>query len=135
MGERHEVQMKKINEMKKRMKAANSDDENDDEGHGDSVEHIPQQKAEVKEAAPLAYDMDSGVLLNNHDELSAALRNIRKMDSDGEEIEDDEEESEEEEGDEEESGDEENDGKILNPQPTFDSDDDQDDDRENEEDG
>ena len=45
--ERHEEQMKKINEMKKRMKAANSDDENDDEGHGDSVEHIPQQKAEV----------------------------------------------------------------------------------------
>jgi len=132
--ERHEEQMKKINEMKKRMKAANSDDENDDEGHGDSVEHIPQQKAEVKEAAPLAYDMDSGILLNNHDELSAALRNIRKTDSDGEEIEDDEEESEEEEGDEEESGDEENDGKILNPQPTFDSDDDQDDDRENEED-
>ena len=60
--------------------------------------------------------MDSGILLNNHDELSAALRNIRKTDSDGEEVEDDEEESEEEEGDEEESGDEENDGKILNPQ-------------------
>ena len=50
--------------------------------------------------------MDSGVLLNNHDELSAALRNIRRTDSDGEEIEED---------DEEES-DEDNDGEILNPQ-------------------
>ena len=56
--------------------------------------------------------MDSGVLLNNHDELSAALRNIRKTDSDGEEIEDDSvEESDEESGDESE-----NDGEILNPQ-------------------
>ena len=52
--------------------------------------------------------MDSGVLLNNHDELSAALRNIRRTDSDGEEIEEDDE-------DEEES-DEDNDGEILNPQ-------------------
>lgn len=59
--------------------------------------------------------MDSGVLLNNHDELSAALRNIRKTDSDGEEIEDD---SEEESG--EESADEsDNDGEILNPQVRF----------------
>ena len=55
--------------------------------------------------------MDSGVLLNNHDELSAALRNIRRTDSDGEEIEDDEEDDE----DGEES-DEDNDGEILNPQ-------------------
>ena len=59
--------------------------------------------------------MDSGVLLNNHDELSAALRNIRKTDSDGEEIEDDAvEESDEESGDESE-----NDGEILNPQVQF----------------
>ena len=58
--------------------------------------------------------MDSGVLLNNHDELSAALRNIRKTDSDGEEIEDDDDEDEDE--SDQESGDDENDGEILNPQ-------------------
>ena len=55
--------------------------------------------------------MDSGVLLNNHDELSAALRNIRRTDSDGEEVEDDDDEE-----DEEEESDEDNDGEILNPQ-------------------
>ena len=59
--------------------------------------------------------MDSGVLLNNHDELSAALRNIRKTDSDGEEIEDDDDDEDEDESDQE-SGDDENDGEILNPQ-------------------
>ena len=60
--------------------------------------------------------MDSGVLLNNHDELSAALRNIRRTDSDGEEVEDDDDEEDDEEESDEEESDEDNDGEILNPQ-------------------
>ena len=43
--ERKEEQEKKIREMKQRMKAADSDEENDDQM--ESVEKLPQQKAEV----------------------------------------------------------------------------------------
>ena len=43
--ERKEEQEKKICEMKQRMKAADSDEENDDQM--ESVEKLPQQKAEV----------------------------------------------------------------------------------------
>ena len=43
--DRKEEQEKKIREMKERMKAADSDEENDE--HSESVEKLPQQKAEV----------------------------------------------------------------------------------------
>ena len=43
--DRKEEQEKKIREMKERMKAADSDEENDE--HIESVEKLPQQKAEV----------------------------------------------------------------------------------------
>lgn len=108
----------------------------DDADRIESVEAIPEKKEEVKQAVPLAYDMDSGVLLNNHEELSEALRNIRRTDSDGEEVGDDEEEEDDDEDDEEEGeeeSDDADDGEILNPQPTFDEDDDED--NEDEEEG
>merc|ERR1711962_1149549 len=63
------------------------EESDDEEDKIESVEKIPEKKEEVKEAAPLAYDMESGTLLNNREELSEALKNIRKCDSDGEEIE------------------------------------------------
>ena len=80
-------------------------DHSDTEDVEDSVEKIHEKKEEVKEVAPLAYSMEDGTLLNHRDELSEALRNIKKTDSDGESA---EEESDDESGDEEdESGDEE----------------------------
>ena len=115
-----EEKQKKMSEMKARMKEADSED---DEDKIESVEKIPEKKEEVKEAAPLAYDMESGTLLNNREELSEALKNIRKCDSDGEEIEEDDDEEDSEDGEDEESEDEdEGEGQILNPVPKFDSD-------------
>ena len=115
-----EEKQKKMSEMKARMK---EDDSEDDENKMESVEKIPEKKEEVKEAAPLAYDMESGTLLNNREELSEALKNIRKCDSDGEEIEDEDDDEEGSEDGEDESEDEDEDGgQILNPVPKFDSD-------------
>ena len=48
----------------------------------ESVEIILQKKEEIKEAEPLAYSMTDGTLLNHREELSEALRNIKKTDSD-----------------------------------------------------
>ena len=118
-----EEKQKKLSEMKARMK---EEDSEDDENKMESVEKIPEKKEEVKEAAPLAYDMESGTLLNNREELSEALKNIRKCDSDGEEIEDDgdEEDSEDDEDDDDDENEDEDEdgGQILNPVPKFDSD-------------
>ena len=116
-----EEKQKKMSEMKARMK----EDSEDEDDNMESVEKIPEKKEEVKEAAPLAYDMESGTLLNNREELSEALKNIRKCDSDGEEIDDDDEsedDGEDEGSDEDESEDNEDGGEILNPIPKFDSD-------------
>ena len=113
-----EEKQKKMSEMKARMK----EDSEDEEDKIESVEKIPEKKEEVKEAAPLAYDMESGTLLNNREELSEALKNIRKCDSDGEEIEEDDDEDDEDEEDEESDEDESEGGEILNPVPKFDSD-------------
>ena len=116
-----EEKQKKMSEMKARMK---EEDSEDDENKMESVEKIPEKKEEVKEAAPLAYDMESGTLLNNREELSEALKNIRKCDSDGEEIEDEDDDDEEgsEDGEDESEDEDEDGGQILNPVPKFDSD-------------
>ena len=114
-----EEKQKKMSEMKARMK---EEDSEDDENKMESVEKIPEKKEEVKEAAPLAYDMESGTLLNNREELSEALKNIRKCDSDGEEIDDDGDEEESEDDDDDDESEDEDGGQILNPVPKFDSD-------------
>ena len=69
------------------------------------IEHIAEEKEEVKEVEPLKYSMDDGTLINHREELSEALRNIRKTDSDEEE-ESEDDESEGEEADEENDGEE-----------------------------
>ena len=112
---------KQRNELLRQMRQRMKDSEEEDDRPEESVEHIPEKKEEVKECAPLAYSMKDGTLLNNKDELAAALRNIQKVDGsddeeesdvDGEEPEilngdDDEEEGEEEEDREEEDGEDE----------------------------
>jgi hypothetical protein len=107
-----------MSEIGTRMKEESEDEEDKME----SVEKIPEKKEEVKEAAPLAYDMESGTLLNNREELSQALKNIRKCDSDGEEIEDDDDEEDSDEESEDDDDEDEDGGEILNPVPKFDSD-------------
>ena len=58
--------------MKARMK--NEDQNGAKDEHIESVETILEKKPEAIEAAPLAYDMDSGTLLNNREELASVMR-------------------------------------------------------------
>merc|ERR1712131_400374 len=108
MKSREEIQKEELEEKQKKMsemKARMKEDSEDEEDKIESVEKIPEKKEEVKEAAPLAYDMESGTLLNNREELSEAMKNIRKCDSDGEEIEDDDDEDDDEDEEDDEGSD------------------------------
>ena len=104
--------LERITAAKARMK----DDEEDqlNENQFESVETIHQKTEEQKEVEAIAYSMETGELINHREELSEALRNIRKTESDDEMEEEDEDEYEEsgEEGcsEEDESEDESQDG-------------------------
>ncbi len=84
--------LERITAAKARMK----DDEEDqlNENQFESVETIHQKTEEQKEVEAIAYSMETGELINHREELSEALRNIRKTESD-DEMEDEEDESEE----------------------------------------